>query len=111
LAPGGVAVVCVPNALSAHRLLGVEMGLSQTPYDLSERDKWGGHRRVYDAQTLSDDVRAAGMVHGELKGIMLKPFPNAQMAPLPEPIVQGLLRVGSLIPNHASEIYYECRTA
>jgi ubiquinone/menaquinone biosynthesis C-methylase UbiE len=111
LAPDGVVIACVPNALSAHRLLGVEMGLSATPYELSERDKWGGHRRVYDAQTFSQDIHSAGLVHGPLKGIMLKPFPNAQMTSLPESIVQGLLRVGSLIPNHASEIYYECRPA
>lgn len=111
LAPGGVLIACVPNALSVHRMLGVEMGLVASPYELSERDVWGGHRRVYDAATFSHDIRSAGLEHGPLKGLLLKPFPNSQMLSLGEDIVQGLLRVGSAIPNHASEIYYECRKA
>lgn len=108
LAPGGTMIVCVPNALSVHRLLGVEMGFLQKPTDLSERDHQIGHRRVYDAQTLAADIRKAGLRHGDLKGILLKPFPNAQMNALPEAIVKGLLDVGSRMPNYASEIYYEC---
>jgi trans-aconitate methyltransferase len=111
LAPGGVLVACVPNALSVHRLLGVEMGLAASPYELSERDVWGGHRRVYDAQSFSADIRSAGLTHGELHGILLKPFPNAQMLAFGEDAVKGLLRVGSSIPNNASEIYYECWAA
>ena len=99
LAPGGTLVACVPNALSVHRMLGVEMGLVASPYELSERDVWGGHRRVYDAKTFSDDIKSAGLVHGELKGLLLKPFPNSQMLALGEDVVQGLLRVGSSIPS------------
>ena len=108
LATAGTLVVCVPNAFSVHRLLGVEMGLAQSPYELSERDHAIGHRRVYDPQSLARDIEAAGLRHGTLHGILLKPFPNAQMNALPEAIVDGLLSVGSRIANHASEIYYEC---
>jgi 2-polyprenyl-3-methyl-5-hydroxy-6-metoxy-1,4-benzoquinol methylase len=108
LAPGGVIYVCVPNAYSVHRMLGLAMGLIPDLYQLSERDHLVGHRRVYDRDSLARDIESAGLKHGPLKGVLLKPFPNSRMVDLPEALTRGLLKVGTMIPEHASEIYYEC---
>lgn len=108
LAPDGRIWVYVPNARSIHRMLGVAMGMSSTIYELSDRDHKIGHRRVYDADTLSQDIRKAGLEHGDLSGILIKPFPNSMMEKLDEALIKGLLQVGQSIPEHASDIYYEC---
>lgn len=109
LTPDGVLYAYVPNAYSVHRLLGVAMGLSESVFTMSERDRLVGHRRVYTPQTLADDLRAAGLEPGELRGVNLKPFPNAQMVGLSDALVEGLLRVGTQIPHNAADIFYACR--
>ena len=111
LAPGGTLYLLVPNALSFHRMLGVEMGLQQDVHDLSPRDHALGHKRVYDYQTLSADIMAAGLTHGEVGGVLFKPLPNALMENLPQPVIDGLDSMGEKFPQNAGEIYYECRLA
>lgn len=108
LADGGVLWAFVPNAQSIHRLLGVAMGLSTSIYELSERDHRIGHRRVYDASALSEDIRAAGLTHGPVRGIMLKPLPTSMMSNFTDELVQGFLKLGAQLPDYASDIYYEC---
>jgi 2-polyprenyl-3-methyl-5-hydroxy-6-metoxy-1,4-benzoquinol methylase len=109
LKPDGVFYAFVPNAHSIHRYLGVTMGLTKHVQELSARDHLIGHRRVYTPAMLSDDVRAAGFEHGPLRGINCKPFTNAMMGDLPAEMIQGFLKVGTLVPQNASDIYYECR--
>lgn len=108
LAPGGVLWAFVPNAQSVHRLLGVAMGVASSIYELSERDHRIGHRRVYDPQTLSRDITGAGMRHGDLGGIMLKPMPIARMDAIDPRMIEGFVKVGMQLPAYASDIYYEC---
>ena len=108
LAPGGTLYVLVPNALSFHRMLGVEMGLQSDIHDLSPRDHALGHKRVYDFETLSRDIKAAGLEHGEVGGVLLKPLPNALMENLPQPVIDGLDSLGMKWPKYAGEIFYEC---
>lgn len=109
LSPGGTLYVLVPNALSFHRMLGVEMGLQADVHDLSERDHALGHKRVYDYETLSADIHAAGLVHGDVGGVLLKPLPNAMLENLPQAVIDGLDALGMKFPKYAGEIFYECR--
>lgn len=109
LAPDGVLYAYVPNAHSVHRLLGVAMGLAESVFTMSDRDRLVGHRRIYTPETLAADIRAAGLEPGELRGVNLKPFPNARMAGLPEDLIEGLLRVGTMLPHNSADIYYACR--
>jgi len=111
LKAAGSVFVYVPNALSIHRRLGVEMGLAPTVYELSKRDHMIGHRRVYDAQTLSKDIEAAGFRHGALGGVLIKPFPNAVMSDFADNVIEGLLRLGETLPEISSDIYFECKNA
>jgi 2-polyprenyl-3-methyl-5-hydroxy-6-metoxy-1,4-benzoquinol methylase len=105
----GTIFAFVPNANSIHRHLGVAMGLAKNVYELSERDRMVNHRRVYDASTLAADIRAAGLEPGELQGVLVKPFHNAMMESLPQPMIEGFLELGRRLPQHAADIYYECR--
>lgn len=109
LAPGGTLYVLVPNALSFHRMLGVEMGLQKDVHDLSPRDHALGHKRVYDYETFSADIKAAGLIHSTVGGVLLKPLPNAMLEHLPQPVIDGLDALGAKFPTHAGEIYYECK--
>ena len=108
LAPGGRIWVYVPNARSIHRMLGVKMGVAESIYALSERDHQIGHRRVYDRDSLSRDIRAAGLDHGPLRGALIKPFPNSVMSGIDAKLVHGLVALGADLPDFASDIYYEC---
>lgn len=108
LAEEGTLWAFVPNANSIHRLLGVAIGASSSIYDLSERDHLIGHRRVYDPKSLSDDIHVAGLRHGPLGGIMLKPLPIAKMLAIDPSLIEGFVKVGMELPEYASDIYYQC---
>ncbi len=108
LRPGGHLLVSVPNALSFHRLLAVEMGLIESPDALSERNRRLGQPRVYRPEDLRATVTALGLEPLRLDGYLFKPFTHAQMArllpALGERGVQGLIALGRQFPQQAAEI-------
>jgi 2-polyprenyl-3-methyl-5-hydroxy-6-metoxy-1,4-benzoquinol methylase len=108
LAPEGRIWAYVPNARSIHRQVGVKIGAAASIYELSERDHLIGHRRVYDPDSFSRDIHAAGLQHGPLQGFLLKPFPSSVMVGIDERMIHGLLEVGAERPEISSDIYYEC---
>jgi 2-polyprenyl-3-methyl-5-hydroxy-6-metoxy-1,4-benzoquinol methylase len=108
LAPGGRIWAYVPNARSIHRRVGVKIGAAESIYELSERDHMIGHRRVYDPDSFSKDIAAAGLRHGPLQGFLIKPFPSSVMTGIDERLIRGLLEVGAELPEISSDIYYEC---
>jgi len=113
LKPGGHLLVSVPNALSFHRLLAVQMGLMDAPEVLSERNRLLGQPRVYRPQDLRDTVTALGLTEVALDGYLFKPFTHAQMAlllpSLGERGVQGLIELGQRFPLQAAEIAFLAR--
>ncbi|MEK8030693.1 methyltransferase domain-containing protein [Ideonella sp. DXS29W] len=117
LKPGGHLLVSVPNALSFHRLLAVQMGLMEAPEVLSERNRLLGQPRVYRPQDLRDLVLGLepGLAEVALDGYLFKPFTHAQMATLlpslGEPGVQGLIELGRRFPMQAAEIALLARKA
>ena len=92
LKPGGYIFVTVPNALAASRQLALKMDLLQDHYALTENDIRGGHRRVYNPETIGDEVRKAGFDVVELSGLLFKPFADFQM--------DELLNTGFLTSDH-----------
>lgn len=108
LKPGGHLLVSVPNALSFHRLLAVQMGLIEAPEVLSERNRQLGQPRVYRPQDLRDMVAGLGLDEVALDGYLFKPFTHAQMARLMPSLgergVQGLIELGRRFPLQAAEI-------
>jgi 2-polyprenyl-3-methyl-5-hydroxy-6-metoxy-1,4-benzoquinol methylase len=109
--PKGRLLVTVPNALSLHRLLGVEMGILESPYDFSDLDRKLDHRRVYDPATLRSDVESAGWRVTEQGGLFIKLFSNAQLEGMlsaglvGDEQLRGLMALSRKLPQHCSEIY------
>ncbi len=105
LAPGGRAIVTVPNAGSLHREIGCILGLLSEPTELNEADLRIGHRRVYTRETLLADVRAAGLEPEVVGGVFLKPLSNAQIERdwTPE-LMDAFYEAGKLHPELCAEL-------
>lgn len=109
LAPGGVMLMGVPNALSLHRLAAVKMGLLKSPYELNERDYQVGHQRVYDIDTFLADAASAGLKVIKSGGMFLKPLSNKQIeSQWTEEMMEGFYELGKDFPRHAGELYAVC---
>lgn len=78
--------VC-PNARSVNRKVGVEMGLLETPYSLSNGDVMVGHKYMYSQQGLVRLLEKNGFVIEHAFTSLYKPFPNDIMITLPKNIL------------------------
>jgi len=99
----------VPNARSLHRQLALAMGLIPDLTTPSDRNLLLQQHRVYDFDTLSEEVEQAGFSIRQSGGHFVKPFTHAQMetiAPmLGEEVIRGLFELGRSAPEMASEIF------
>jgi 2-polyprenyl-3-methyl-5-hydroxy-6-metoxy-1,4-benzoquinol methylase len=93
LRPGGKVIVVTPNAGSVHRRVGVALSGGRV-FDLSERDKLVGHRRVFVYGELIETARAAGFTVSGTFGWFLKPVNNARMVDWPPELIDALCEVG-----------------
>lgn len=105
LEPRGRLHIVVPNALSLHRRIGVQMGMLSDVHDLNERDHAAGHQRVYDRSLLTRHLNEAGYDVAHWEGIFLKPLSNDQMKAWGEPLIRALYAVGREIPDYCAELY------
>jgi hypothetical protein len=103
-ADGRIHVV-VPNGLSLHRLVGVEIGLLPEPLFLSESDAAQGHVRNYTLDSLHADVRQAGLVAQHTQPVFLKVLSNRQMLDWDWNLIEALHQVSQRLPEHGAEIY------
>jgi len=105
----GLLHVNVPNAKSFHRLLGCEMGLINSPYQLSDRNIALSQYHVFDSGSLRELVESVGLEVKDSGGYFIKPFTHAQMEKvirsLGGDILEGLWDMGVAFPELASEIY------
>lgn len=101
--------VIVPNALSFHRLIGVEMGYLNTPYDFNENDIRAEHKRVYDYDTLMQDIKDANLVVSKLEGIQLKFLTDTQLSTLPNEYKEALNKISSITNKNCAELYACCQ--
>jgi 2-polyprenyl-3-methyl-5-hydroxy-6-metoxy-1,4-benzoquinol methylase len=108
LKPEGMVLVSVPNALSFHRLLAVELGLITSPDTITERNLLLGQPVVYTSSMLQDLMTKAGFVNLALEGYLFKPFTHKQMESLMpllgEGAVAALDKLGRKFPDNAAEI-------
>jgi len=110
LAPNGIVVIGVPNALSLHRRVATKMGLLKNPYELNERDHKVGHRRVYDSTILEEHVHSAGLQISQKKGVFVKPVSNQQIEETwTEEMKEGFFQLGEDFPDLSAEISFICR--
>jgi 2-polyprenyl-3-methyl-5-hydroxy-6-metoxy-1,4-benzoquinol methylase len=111
LKPGGRIFIFVPNAKAASRQLAVKMGLYESVYDLTPNDVRGGHRRVYDQHSISNDVLNAGFDLTAVEGLFFKPFADFQIDALIEQEflselhLDGLTELGKDYPELCGYIF------
>jgi hypothetical protein len=105
-----VLLISVPNARSIHRIVAVEMKIISSIYELNSRDKELGHYRVYDFQTLSEDVYRAGYSIIEKGGVFLKPVSNRQIQDTWSlEMIRGFYEVGKKFSDSCAEIFLVCK--
>jgi 2-polyprenyl-3-methyl-5-hydroxy-6-metoxy-1,4-benzoquinol methylase len=106
LNPQGRVIAVVPNALSLHRQIAVEMGILPEVHALNETDLHHGHRRVYDPMTLRKEFENAGLHIEVFGGYWIKPVSNRQIEEhWTAEMLEGAMRVGERYPEIAAEIY------
>ena len=106
LKKSGKILIAVPNAKSLHRNVGVKMGLIETEYSLNPQDKKLGHLRVYDIDTLNNDIASAGLKTAHWGGCMLKPLSNRQMEEQwSNELIDAYFEIGKKYPEICSELY------
>ena len=84
--------VNVPNVLSFHRLLGLEMGIMETVYDKSNDDIKFKRTSHFDKASLISLMERSGFDILECETHFIKPFSNEQMA-RPQNSIYGTLCV------------------
>jgi trans-aconitate methyltransferase len=105
LQPGGRLHVVVPNGLSLHRLVGVELAMQPDPLTVTDGDRAQGHVKNYTVDSLLGDLRNAGMTLLSWQPIFLKILANRQMLDWDWSLIQALHTVAQRIPEHGAEIY------
>lgn len=94
----GIVFITVPNAKSIHRLIGKQMGLLESEYDLNDSDFQAGHQRVYDATTLRAQIEKAGLEILEMGGYNVKVVSLAQMKDWSQELLDSIFEVSKQMP-------------
>ena len=115
--PETIVHLNVPNARSFHRLLAVEMGLIETPTELSAAQIALQQHRTFTQGSLAALAEAHGFRVIDQGGYFVKPFTHAQMQALqadgfltPQ-MLEGLWGMARRMPDLGSEIFVNLRTA
>ncbi|OBK96475.1 hypothetical protein A5645_08520 [Mycobacterium asiaticum] len=110
-----VVHINVPNAHSIHRLLAVEMGLLDDPFELSSTQKHMQQRSTLDLSGLAELLGEQGFEVQSSGSYFVKPFTHAQMQDLcdagflTEAHLEGLFRLSRRMPEFGSEIYINAK--
>jgi SAM-dependent methyltransferase len=113
--PRTLVHVNVPNAMSLHRLLALEMGLIGDVAELSGLQKRLQQHRTFTAASLEAFVTDLGFEVVERGSYFIKPFAHAQMQQLQEQgfltqaMLEGLWGLEKHMPGLGSEIYVNLR--
>jgi 2-polyprenyl-3-methyl-5-hydroxy-6-metoxy-1,4-benzoquinol methylase len=111
LSPSGRLYVVVPNAEAASRRIAAKMGVLTHLEDLSPDDIAAGHRRVYRLDTLTRDIKSAGLKVADSGGIFFKPLANFQLNALmngpliSETFMEACFELGREQPGLSASIY------
>ena len=106
-----VTIVNVPNAHSFHRMLAVEMGITDDVHTTSENQKAYQQHRIFDMASLKTIVKDHGFQVMDSGSYFIKPFTHDQMGALmgsgiiDEAVLEGLYGMVKHMPELGSEIY------
>lgn len=109
LVQDGSLHLTVPNMLSLHRRMGVQMGIIPDLDGVTDRNRMFMQSGCYTQASLTAMLEACGYTIRESFCFFLKPFSDEQMAALnpTQAMVDALFELGRLFPELASLIYVE----
>lgn len=106
----GIAFFTVPNASSLHRRIGVELGMLESVYDLSEQDRLVGHKRVYDKNQLDNDLLNGGYSIIRQGGFNLKLISQKQMLGWSHDLHDAIFKISLNCPEDiCSNLFTLCK--
>lgn len=103
--------ISVPNALSFHRLLAVEMGLIKDVYELSDVQKKMQQFSTFSLEILRGLANKNGFKVLDSGSFFIKPFTHSQMNKIykeniiNQDILNGLSKMHKYMPDLGTEIY------
>jgi SAM-dependent methyltransferase len=109
--PKALLHVSLPNPASLHRLVALEAGLIESLYEISERGQKFSTLRLVPAAALITRASAWGLACVERSSVMVKPLPNAEMAKLPDAIIEAFDAVTATLPDLGAMNYFVFRKA
>ncbi len=115
LAEGGSLFLVVPNANAASRQIAVQMGLIEHNQAVTDGEHRHGHRKTYALDTLTAEVRAAGLAPISTGGIVFKALANFQLdralraGIIDQAYLDGCYALGERYPDLCASIYAVCR--
>jgi 2-polyprenyl-3-methyl-5-hydroxy-6-metoxy-1,4-benzoquinol methylase len=101
----------VPNALSFHRLLALEMGLIERLHQKSDTQIRLQQHHTFDKDLLEELVTSCNFHILESESYIIKPFTHKQMKALLDSdlfdvsLLDGLMRLTKYFPNNGCELY------
>ena len=98
LSDDGIAFITVPNAKSIHRLIGKQMQMINTEYDLNDSDIKAGHKRIYDIDLLKNHIQKANLKIIEMGGYNIKMVSLLQMQDWNQELLDAIFEVSKKIP-------------
>jgi hypothetical protein len=109
-------IICsfVPNARSFHRLLALEMGLTNSIYQKSEHDRLFQRQNVFDINEFNGLLTRNGFIVLESGSYFIKPFTHDQMDKLLQfgiinkSCLAGLDRMIKFLPELGAELWNTC---
>ena len=109
--PGGILLASVPNMTSFHRQLGVAMGVAKDTDDTSERNSFFHQPGRFTRDRFVACVESAGWQIEVCQGFFFKPFPHDIMnsRDWPEPLLEGLFKMGLQYPDLACQLFLKAR--
>lgn len=108
-----VVHINVPNVMSFHRLLAVEMGAIADVFEPSEMERRFQRQRRFDLAALVNLVQSEGFRVVDSGSYFIKPFTHAQMARMLDAgtidatVLLGLERMSRHLPGMGAEIFVE----
>jgi 2-polyprenyl-3-methyl-5-hydroxy-6-metoxy-1,4-benzoquinol methylase len=106
LKPEGIVLCAVPNAYSLHRQAAVEMGLIESVFEMSEKDKHHGHMRIYTPESLKNDFLAAGYSVEHTGGYWIKPLNDKKIEETwTREMLLAFMKLGEKYSDICAEIY------
>jgi SAM-dependent methyltransferase len=109
--PTGLLHVALPNPASLHRLVALEAGLIDSLCEISERGRTFSTLRLFPAAEFVERASGWGFTCLEQSSVLVKPLPNAEMARMPEAIIEAFDAVTATLPHLGSMNYFVFRKA